>query len=80
VAAIGGQGVLIAAVAMVAIRLWRNSRRLNYQLEVVDRRLNEVQSALAQPAELSTGALRSAVRRLDRPAAAPYCGRFAEAC
>jgi hypothetical protein len=68
-AAIGGEGVLIAGVAILTVRLWRNSRRLNQQLEAVDRRLHEVQSALAQPAaELPSSSLRSALRRFDRPA------------
>jgi hypothetical protein len=53
----------------MATRLWRNSRRLNSQLDAVDRRLAEVQSTLLQPSTSPTaGSLRSAVRRLDRPA------------
>jgi hypothetical protein len=68
-AAVGGQGLLLAAVALMAIRLCRNNRRLNYQLEAVDRRLNEVRSALTQrPVDFSTGAPRSTLRSLDRPA------------
>jgi hypothetical protein len=63
---IGGQGVILAGITLMAARLWRNSRRLNSQLDAVDRRLAEVQSTLRRPAaSLTVGSLRSAVRRLD---------------
>jgi hypothetical protein len=69
-ATIGGEGLLLGGIAIMATRLWRNSRRLNSQLDAVDRRLAEVQSTLLQPAASPTvGSLRSAVRRLDRPTA-----------
>jgi hypothetical protein len=69
-ATIGGEGLILAGIAIMATRLWRNSRRLNSQLDAVDRRLAEVQSTLLQPAVSPTvGSRRNAVRRLDRPAA-----------
>jgi hypothetical protein len=67
-ATIGGQGVIIAAVAAMSARLWRNSRRLNSQLQAVDRRLIEVQATLAESSGgVTTVSLRSALRRLDPP-------------
>jgi len=44
---IAGQGLLIGGLAAMAARLWRNSRRLNSQLEVLDRRLVDVQRTVA---------------------------------
>jgi hypothetical protein len=69
-ATVGGEGLVLVGTAMMATRLWRNSRRLNTQLDAVDRRLAEVQLTILQPATAPTvGSLRSALRRLDRPAA-----------
>ncbi|MCC6493690.1 MAG: hypothetical protein IT424_11805 [Pirellulales bacterium] len=45
-----GEALVIAGLAATAIRLWRNSRRLNSQLEGLDRRLELVQTSLALPA------------------------------
>ncbi len=45
----GGETLIIAGLAGMAVRLWRNSRRLNAQLEGIDRRLEVVQSTLVQP-------------------------------
>jgi len=54
-ATIAGQGLLIGGLAAMAARLWRNSRRLNSQLDVLDRRLVDVQRTVAttSPAPLS---------------------------
>jgi hypothetical protein len=50
------------------MRLWRNSRRINAQLDGIDGRLVEVQSTLTHAAaNVSTSSLRGAIRRLDRP-------------
>jgi hypothetical protein len=63
---IGGQSILMAGLAAMAMRLWRNSRRLNSQLETVDRRLLEVQSAMTPaPMAITSGSLRSTLRRFD---------------
>lgn len=51
--ATAGEALLTAGLAGMAIRLWRNSRRLNSQLELIDRRLDVVQSTIAQPAPFS---------------------------
>jgi hypothetical protein len=41
-----GEGLLIGGLTIMAVRLWRNSRRLNAQLSAVDRRLVEFQSGV----------------------------------
>ncbi len=64
---IAGEGLLIAGLAAMATRLWRNSRRVNTQLDGIDRRLVEVQSTLTHAG--TTGSLRSALRRLPPLAA-----------
>jgi hypothetical protein len=73
---IGGQGILMAGFAAMSLRLWRNSRRLNSQLETVDRRLLEVQSAMkpmtTTTAPITPNSLRSALHRFDRVASTPY--------
>lgn len=43
---IAGEGLLIGGLAAMAVRLWRNSRRMNSQLEVIDRRLGDVQASV----------------------------------
>jgi hypothetical protein len=43
---IAGEGLLIGGLAAMAVRLWRNSRRINSQLEVIDRRLGDVQASV----------------------------------
>jgi hypothetical protein len=64
-----GETVLLAGMALMTIRLWRNSRRLNTQLDAVDRRLVEVQSTLSHsPPSITNSTIRGALRRLDRPA------------
>jgi hypothetical protein len=66
--ALGSEGLLTIAVAAMAMRLWRNSRRLNRQLAAVDQRLCEMQSTLAQSTNrVTTSSLRTALRRLDLP-------------
>jgi hypothetical protein len=68
-ATITGEGLLISGLAAMATRLWRNSRRINAQLDGIDVRLVEVQSTLTHAAaNVTTGSLRGALRRLDRPA------------
>jgi len=42
-ATIGAEGVLIVGLTWMAVRLWNNSRRVNRQLDGVDRQLNEIQ-------------------------------------
>jgi hypothetical protein len=70
---LGGQGVLMAGLAAMAMRLWRNSRRLNSQLETVDRRLLEVQSAMKPVTTTATpSSLRSALHRFDRITSTTY--------
>jgi hypothetical protein len=75
--ATASEGLLTVGVALMATRLWRNSRRLNHQLAAVDHRLCEVQSTLtqstlAQPSSrVTTNSLRTALRRLDSPIAMP---------
>ena len=62
-----GETVLLAGMALMTIRLWRNSRRLNSQLDAVDRRLVEVQSTIARtPPSITNSTIRGALRRLDR--------------
>lgn len=39
VAALSGEGLLVAGFAWLASRLWRNSRRLNHRLDAVERQL-----------------------------------------
>jgi len=56
-ASIAGEGLLIGGLAAMAARLWRNSRRLNTQLDGIDRRLGDVQSAIAQAASLPAGSI-----------------------
>jgi hypothetical protein len=48
--ATGGETLIIAGLTGMAFRLWRNSRRLNLQLDGIDRRLEVVQSTLVQGA------------------------------
>jgi hypothetical protein len=68
-ATITGEGLLIGGLAAMAMRLWRNSRRINAQLDGIDCRLVEVQSTLTHAAaNVTTGSLRGALRRIDRPA------------
>jgi hypothetical protein len=68
-ATITGEGLLIGGLAAMAMRLWRNSRRINAQLDGIDVRLVEVQSTLTHAAaNFTTSSLRGAIRRLDRPA------------
>jgi hypothetical protein len=68
-ATITGEGLLIGGLAAMAARLWRNSRRINAQLDGIDCRLVEVQSTLTHAAaNVTTSSLRGALRRLDRPA------------
>jgi hypothetical protein len=43
---IAGEGLLIGGLAAMAVRLWRNSRRINSQLEVIDRRLGDMQASV----------------------------------
>jgi hypothetical protein len=43
---IAGEGLLIGGLAAMAVRLWRNSRRINSQLESIDRRLGDVQASI----------------------------------
>ena len=40
---IASQGILIAGLVWMATRLWRNSRRVNRQLQGIDRQLGEIQ-------------------------------------
>ncbi|MEO2046079.1 MAG: hypothetical protein ABGX16_05840 [Pirellulales bacterium] len=40
---LAGEGMLIAGLTGMAIRLWRNGRRVNHQLQGVDRQLAELQ-------------------------------------
>jgi len=62
-----GETVLLAGMALMTIRLWRNSRRLNSQLDAVDRRLVEVQASLTHsPPSITNSTIRGALRRLDR--------------
>jgi len=39
---IASQGILIAGLVWMASRLWRNSRRVNSQLQGIDRQLGEI--------------------------------------
>jgi hypothetical protein len=48
---IAGEGLLIGGLAAMAVRLWRNSRRINSQLEVIDRRLGDVQASVGHVGE-----------------------------
>ncbi len=67
-ATIAGEGLLIGGLAAMAMRLWRNSRRINAQLDCLDCRLVEVQSTLTHAAaNVTTSSLRGALRRLERP-------------
>lgn len=43
---IAGEGLLISGLAAMAVRLWRNSRRINSQLDFIDRRLGDVQASV----------------------------------
>ena len=43
---IAGEGLLIGGLVALATRLWRHSRRMNSQLEMIDRRLGDVQSSV----------------------------------
>ena len=58
---IAGEGLLIGGLAAMAVRLWRNSRRINSQLEVIDRRLGDVQASVesvaGEPALISNNRL-----------------------
>lgn len=42
-ATISGEAALILGLTLMALRLWRNSRRLNVQLDGVDQQLSEIQ-------------------------------------
>ena len=67
-ATITGEGLLIGGLAAMAMRLWRNSRRINAQLDGIDCRLVEVQSTLTHAAaNVTANSLRGALRRLDCP-------------
>jgi hypothetical protein len=69
-ATITGEGLLIGGLAGMATRLWRNSRRINAQLDGIDGRLVDVQSTLTHAAaNITTSSLRGALRRVDRPTA-----------
>ena len=50
VATLAGEGALIVGLAWMAVRLWRNSRRVNRQLVGVEDRLADVQLAAGQMA------------------------------
>jgi hypothetical protein len=54
---IAGEGLLIGGLAAMAVRLWRNSRRINSQLEVIDRRLGDVQASVSGAATLAGNSL-----------------------
>ena len=43
---IAGEGLLIGGLVALAVRLWRNGRRVNSQLESIDRRLGDVQASV----------------------------------
>ena len=47
-ATIFGEGLLIAGLAALAVRLWRNSRGLSRQLDGVDRQLDDLQATAEQ--------------------------------
>jgi hypothetical protein len=62
----GSEGLLTAAIAALALRLWRNSRRINQQLVAVDHRLAQVHSALVESTDhVTASSLRNALRRID---------------
>lgn len=42
-ATIAGEGVLIVGLTWMALRLWHNSRRLNRQIDGVDRQINQLE-------------------------------------
>jgi hypothetical protein len=65
---IAGQGLLIAGLAAMAGRLWRNSRRVNDQLDGLNRRLGAVQNTLERGSATppSCRSLRETLRRHDR--------------
>jgi hypothetical protein len=73
-----GEGLLIGGLAAMAVRLWRNSRRMTSQLEVIDRRLGDVQASVGNAGEatmFSNNALwrvdaSGPLRRFERAAAA----------
>lgn len=48
-----GEGLLIGGLVALALRLWRNSRRANSQLDLIDRRLGDVQSSVYPVGRLS---------------------------
>lgn len=74
---IAGEGLLIGGLAAMAVRLWRNSRRINSQLEVIDRRLDDVQASVGNAGGAGLPALGSgSLWRLD---AGEPLGRFERA-
>ena len=69
---IAGEGLLIGGLAAMAVRLWRNSRRINSQLEVIDRRLGDVQASVGN----AGGAAMFSNNSLWRVDAGEPLGRF----
>ncbi len=45
---IGAEGLLILSLAWMATRLWRNSRKVNRQLDGVDRQLEEIEQTTSE--------------------------------
>jgi hypothetical protein len=70
---IAGEGLLIGGLAAMAVRLWRNSRRINLQLEVIDRRLGDVQASVGHAGGAGAMFTRNALWRVD---AVEPLGRF----
>lgn len=62
---IAGEGLLIGGLAAMAVRLWRNSRRINSQLEVIDRRLGDVQAGVESVAGESAHRSNHGLWRID---------------
>lgn len=51
---IAGEGLLIGGLIALATRLWRQSRRVNSQLEMIDRRLGDVQTSVYPAGRLNS--------------------------
>lgn len=70
-ATVAGQGLLLVGVAMMAARLWRNSRRLNRQLAGVDRKLDDLQLATGQLVHAKLTSSQEYYEHFSAPAGAP---------